>query len=78
MLLSIITSIKYELSGVIKQGSNIILNIVVKPNNKKNSILEIKEDYIKIGINALPVDGEANQELKSYVSEILDVDVADV
>ena len=61
MLASIITIIKYDLSAIVKQGSKVILNIIVKPNNKKNSLLELKEDYMKIGINAPPVDGEANQ-----------------
>ena len=61
MLASIITIIKYDLSAIVKQGSKVILNIIVKPNNKKNSLLEIKEDYMKIGINAPPLDGEANQ-----------------
>jgi uncharacterized protein YggU (UPF0235/DUF167 family) len=61
MFASIITIIKYDLSAIVKQGSKVILNIIVKPNNKKNSLLELKEDYMKIGINAPPVDGEANQ-----------------
>ena len=61
MFLSIITKMKYGLSAILKQGSKTILNIIVKPNNKKNSVLELKEDYLKIGINAPPIDGEANQ-----------------
>lgn len=68
MFASIITIIKYDLSAIVKQGSKVILNIIVKPNNKKNSLLEIKEDYMKIGINAPPVDGEANQELIYFIS----------
>ena len=68
MFASIITIIKYDLSAIVKQGSKVILNIIVKPNNKKNSLLEIKEDYMKIGINAPPMDGEANQELIYFIS----------
>lgn len=59
---------KFNLSAIVKQGSKTILNVIAKPNNKKNSVLELKEDYIKIGINAPPIDGEANQELISFIS----------
>lgn len=68
MFLSFITRMKFNLSAIVKQGSKTILNVIAKPNNKKNSVLELKEDYIKIGINAPPIDGEANQELISFIS----------
>ncbi len=50
-----------------------ILNLKIKPNARKNEIIIDAQENIKIKVNARPVDGKANKELVSFLSEIFDV-----
>jgi uncharacterized protein len=52
-------------------NSVICLNCLVKANSKKNKIIELLLDNqtLKIAINALPLEGRANNELISFLSK---------
>lgn len=55
------------------QDQKIILHIVAKPNAKKSAILKISEQGLHVSIHAKPHQGEANQALISFLSDLLDV-----
>jgi uncharacterized protein (TIGR00251 family) len=47
------------------------LTIVVKPNAKKSAIVDFSEKELKISLHAKPKQGEANEELISYLAKLL-------
>ncbi|MFC1921331.1 DUF167 domain-containing protein [Chloroflexota bacterium] len=49
------------------------LVIRVQPNARKNELQGFREGQLYIKIAALPVEGKANQELVSYLSDILGI-----
>jgi uncharacterized protein (TIGR00251 family) len=49
------------------------LEIYAKPGSKHNNIMSITDEEIAIQIAAPPRDGEANTELRSYISQVLGV-----
>ena len=53
------------------QDSEARLAVKVQPRAKKAGIKGIHDGKIKIGINAAPVDGKANDELIHYLSKAL-------
>lgn len=55
----------------VDKSGNICIKVWAKPGAKSNLITSIDEDGVGIQINAKPVDGEANSELLSYLSSIL-------
>ena len=54
------------------------VNIRAKPGSKENAVVDVLDDAISIKIAAPPVDGEANKELISYISELLNMKSRDV
>ncbi|XP_031551935.1 UPF0235 protein C15orf40 homolog [Actinia tenebrosa] len=55
-----------------KDGS-IIINVQAKPGAKQNNITEVSEQCVGIQISAPPKEGEANEELVSYLAALLGV-----
>jgi uncharacterized protein (TIGR00251 family) len=49
------------------------LRIFVQPNAKKNEVIGMHGEAVKIKIKALPVDGEANKAVVAFLSEILSI-----
>lgn len=49
------------------------IEVWAKPNAKESKIVSISDDEISVQINAPPREGEANQELKSYLSLVLSI-----
>ncbi|CAI4221773.1 unnamed protein product [Auanema sp. JU1783] len=47
------------------------LRVHARPGAKQNIVTEIRDDEICIAINAPPREGQANEELVSYVREVL-------
>ncbi len=56
------------------QGS--ILELHVLPQGKKNEIIGLYNDRLKIKIEAPPVDGKANACLLRFLSEVLNVKIS--
>ncbi len=46
-----------------------IYTIKVIPNSKVNKIVEQKDDFLKIKLNALPKKGKANRALIEFLSQ---------
>lgn len=54
------------------------LLFLAKPGAKHNNITDVSEDGIGIQINAPPVEGQANTELISYLSKLLNLRKSDL
>lgn len=55
-----------------------MLRVQAKPNSKASEVVEINEDYVKIALKARPIEGEANNELISFLSNALSVEEEDI
>lgn len=55
------------------QDERVELRILVKPNAKRSALLALGPDELQIALHAKPQDGKANQELLSYLAELLAV-----
>lgn len=51
------------------QNEKIQFFIKVKPNAKKNEFSGIHDNYLKVSLHALPVEGAANQELIAFLAK---------
>lgn len=49
------------------------LKVLIQPNAKKNQVIGIHGDSLKVRIKAPPVDGEANTALVKFLSEQLNI-----
>lgn len=50
-----------------------IITVKIKTNSRKNSIILIGENQLKIHINAPAIDGKANKALIKYLSKSLKI-----
>ena len=53
-------------------GDFLFLNVKVIPGASKSGIVGVKDDTLKIRIAAVPKDGKANEELRSFLAKTLD------
>jgi len=60
-------SIQAIRDGVVK------ISVQAKPNAKTSAITETNNEYIGVAIAAPPRDGEANEELISFMSQVLNI-----
>ena len=51
----------------------IILRVHLQPRAKKNEIVGIHGDSIKIRLKAPPVDGKANEEARRFLAKVLGI-----
>lgn len=49
------------------------LKVLIQPNAKKNEVVGIYNDSIKIKIKSPPIDGKANETLIKFLSETLNI-----
>ena len=59
-------------------GDFLFLSIRVVPGASKSSIVEVKDDKLKIRIAAVPEDGKANEELRSFLAKALALPKRDI
>lgn len=55
------------------QNQHVKVNIFAKPNAKKTALLSINEEALVISLHAKPHQGEANQELITYLAKLFQV-----
>ncbi len=53
--------------------AGIILRVHLQPRAKKNEIVGIHGDSIKIRLKAPPVDGKANEEARRFLAKVLGI-----
>jgi uncharacterized protein len=53
------------------QNEQVKINIFAKPNAKKTALLGVGEQGLQISLHAKPHQGEANEELISFLSKLL-------
>lgn len=56
---------------LIEEGDGTKLKVYVQPRARKNAILGIQGDALKVSITAPPVGGAANRGLKRFLARIL-------
>lgn len=61
---------------VYASSENCILNVLISPQSRKNEIVGLYQNQLKIKITAPPVDGKANECLLEYLSEILSIRIS--
>jgi len=57
--------------SIYERNGQIYLVVNAKPNSKVNQLQDINEEDIGINIAAPPKEGEANDELISFLSDVL-------
>jgi uncharacterized protein (TIGR00251 family) len=55
-----------------------LVRIRVTPNGRRNEIQCVVDHLLKIRLNAPPVEGKANQALREYLSDALDLSLGAV
>ncbi len=49
------------------------LSVRITPNARKNEVVGVLDDALKIKLNAPPIEGRANEALIRFIAEQLDV-----
>lgn len=52
---------------------DILINVKVQPRASKNEVCGVYGDRIKIKLTAPPVEGEANEKLREFLAEKLEI-----
>ena len=59
-------------------GVFLFLNVKVIPGASKSGIVTVKDDSLKIRVAAVPEDGKANEELRSFLAKALKLPKRDI
>lgn len=57
---------------------NLTLRLYVQPGAKRNEVTGLHGEALKIRLNAPPVEGKANEALKSFIAELFQVPLRQV
>jgi uncharacterized protein (TIGR00251 family) len=60
-------------SKIVQDGDEARVKVFVKPRAKKNAVVGIQGDAIKIHVASPPVEGAANQGLRKFVAKTLGI-----
>ncbi|MBU0484873.1 MAG: YggU family protein [Proteobacteria bacterium] len=52
-----------------ESADTITINVYVQPRSSRNCIVGLHGDALKIGTNAPPVDGKANEAIKKFLAK---------
>ena len=55
------------------QDTDLLLQVKLQPGSKRDEIVEIHDNALKIRITAPPVDGKANKHLCCYLAKVCGV-----
>jgi uncharacterized protein (TIGR00251 family) len=58
---------------LINHKNGIILKLIIKPGSRKNEIIGVFNDRLKIKIKSAPHEGKANKELIKFLAQILEI-----
>lgn len=58
---------------VVKQQSDLLLNIYIQPKASRDQIVGVHGEELKIAITAPPIDGKANAHLTKFLSKAFKV-----
>ena len=61
-----------------KIDNTIILSLYIQPNARKNEVVGLHGNSLKIKLATLPIDGRANKALLEYLAELLNVRLSQV
>lgn len=63
----------------IEEGEGgVLLRLRVTPNGRRNEVQGVVDHLLKIRLNAPPVEGKANQALRKYLADLLDLSLSAV
>lgn len=54
-------------------AQGIRLTVLIAPNAKKNEVVGVLDDALKIRVQAQPIEGKANEALMRYLADLLHV-----
>ena len=57
---------------ILKDGS-LTLSVWAQPNARKSEIVGLQGEYLKVKINSPPVDGAANEAIREFLAELLEI-----
>ena len=60
------------------QDTTITLTLHIQPGSKRNEIIGLHGDALKIKLAAPPVEGRANEALLKFIAELFDVPLRNV
>ena len=55
------------------EGNKIFLKVHINPNSKKDEILGVYNDSLRVKISSPPVDGKANKAIIKFFSKFLNI-----
>eukprot|EP01125_Pyxidicula_operculata_P007371 TRINITY_DN2509_c0_g1_i2.p1 TRINITY_DN2509_c0_g1~~TRINITY_DN2509_c0_g1_i2.p1 ORF type:complete len:110 (+),score=11.70 TRINITY_DN2509_c0_g1_i2:54-383(+) len=58
-------------ASILKIKTGVRVSVFVKPNARKSCVTAIDDEAVSVQIAAAPKDGEANEELVSFFSDLL-------
>ena len=56
-----------------QKGNCVEVRVLVQPNASRDRIVGMHGDRLKISLHALPVEGEANDALIRFLSDLMDI-----
>ena len=60
-------------SCISEKGQDTVLVIRLTPNSSKNEFCEITDEFLKVKVNAQPIENKANKELLNFLSDSFDI-----
>ncbi len=63
----------YDLLNIREEGGSVSFKVRVLPRASRNQLAGLYEDAVKIRLAAPPVEGKANEVLRSFIAELLSV-----
>jgi len=55
------------------ESPDLLINVLLQPKSRKNEIIGVHGDSLKVRITAPPVDGKANQQLCAFFAKVCEV-----
>ena len=52
--------------------------VSAKPGSKSDSITAVEDDYVGVSVQAPPLDGQANEAIREFVADALNLKKRDV
>lgn len=63
----------FKIQKLKETPDGVILSVKIIPKSSKNEIVGWEGDYLKIRINAVPKDGEANEALINFLAKFFGI-----
>jgi uncharacterized protein (TIGR00251 family) len=62
-----------ETARIVQDGEGVRVKVFVKPRARKNAVVGIQGDAIKIHVASPPVEGAANRDLREFLAKTIGI-----